>query len=59
MAIYEYICVDGHEYTEERAMTEEQKTFTCPKPKCDKELKRVFFTPAITFKGPGFYSSRG
>jgi putative FmdB family regulatory protein len=59
MAQYDYKCSDGHLYTETRGMTEEQRQKDCPE--CGKELRRVYAgsSPAIQFKGSGFYSSGG
>ena len=54
---YEYVCPDGHQYIERRAMTEDQKRHTCPE--CDKPLNRVFTAPPIQFNGNGWGSSGG
>lgn len=59
MPTYEYVCQNGHEYTEIRGMSENQKQTTCAKPDCGTKLMRKFSAPPITFKGSGFSSNRG
>jgi len=56
MAVYEYVCNDNkHSITIQRPMTEPEGSPTCPK--CDSSLTRVYNTPAVQFKGGGFYST--
>jgi putative FmdB family regulatory protein len=59
MPQYDYKCEDGHKYTENRSISEEQKQTTCPE--CGKNLVRVYAgsSPAIQFKSGGFYSTGG
>ena len=59
MPTYEYICAKGHNALQERPMTSEQEETTCSAPECQAPLKRVYSTPAISFKGSGFYSTGG
>lgn len=56
MAIYEYKCeTGGHLYKEERPMSAPQSLKTCPK--CGSEMLRVYDSPAVQFKGSGFYKT--
>lgn len=59
MATYEYVCTNGHPYTEVRGMTEEQQRTLCPKPDCSTPLKRVYSSAPVIFKGKGFYKTGG
>lgn len=59
MPTYDYVCPNGHPYSETRSMTALQARETCPEPDCNLQLKRVWRTPVITFKGRGFYSTGG
>lgn len=54
MPVYEYVCEEGHTYSETRGITEDQVRSTCAEEGCDAKLKRVFSAPPITFKGTGF-----
>lgn len=54
MPTYTYKCEDGHEYQEVRGMTEDQRQTVCPKPDCGKNLKRIYDTNPIQFKGSGW-----
>lgn len=58
MATYEYICKNDHVYTETRPMTEPDKADRVCEI-CDNPLRRIYGTPAITFRGTGFYAKRG
>jgi predicted nucleic acid-binding Zn ribbon protein len=40
-------------------MNEEQTDFFCSAPECQAQLKRVYSTPGVMFKGSGFYSTGG
>jgi putative FmdB family regulatory protein len=51
MPIYEYRCINGHAI--ERTMS----TAWAKCPTCGKRAKRVYSTPAIHFKGKGFYNT--
>ena len=59
MPTYEYVCENGHPYTEVRGINDEDSVTTCAEDGCGSKLKRVFSAPPITFKGGGFSSSRG
>ena len=59
MATYEYVCESGHECLIERPMSAPEGNPTCTAPECSKSLKRIYSTPAISFKGKGFYSTGG
>jgi putative FmdB family regulatory protein len=59
MATYEYVCEIGHRVIQERSMTQEQTDFLCSAPECQEQLKRVYSTPGVLFKGSGFYSTGG
>jgi putative FmdB family regulatory protein len=57
MATYEYVCVDNHVTTQVRGMGEPSVAqVRCQT--CGKDSKRMYSSPAIQFKGSGFYSSR-
>jgi predicted nucleic acid-binding Zn ribbon protein len=49
----------GHRVIQERSMNEEQTDFLCSAPECQEQLKRVYSTPGVLFKGSGFYSTGG
>lgn len=53
MAIYDYVCSNGHNYTEMRSIKEDQKITKCPE--CEAELKQVYSVPMMQLKGGGFY----
>ena len=55
MAVYEYVCENKHNITIQRPMTEPEGNPVCSK--CNANLKRIYNTPAIQFKGTGFYST--
>ena len=55
MAVYEYVCENKHNISIQRPMTEPEGNPVCPK--CNANLKRIYNTPAIQFKGTGFYST--
>ena len=58
MATYEYECPgDGEVITIMRPMDEEPREYECPV--CGSTLRRVYNTPAVQFKGSGFYSTGG
>lgn len=57
MATYEYKCENGHDYVEERSMTEDQRQTTCPE--CEGALSRVFSAPTIQFNGGGWSTGSG
>lgn len=60
MAMYDYICEEGHTTTHERGMSEpEPENLTCSEELCTSSLKRVYSAPAIAFKGRGFFSTGG
>lgn len=59
MPTYSYKCEDGHDYTEVRAMSEEQRQTTCPESNCGKQLKRVYDPSSIQFKGSGWGGKGG
>lgn len=53
MPTYEYRCADcGHNFDIFQSFTDDSLT-VCPE--CDGNLKKVFGSVAISFKGPGFY----
>jgi len=56
MPSYEYICENGHPYTEVRSIHADQEVFKCLE--CDAELKRVFESTPVTFEGNDFYSKQ-
>ena len=54
--IYEYECSGCGDVREvERKMSEAEQTLICSQ--CDTEFKRKWTSPAISFKGSGFYST--
>lgn len=56
MAIYEYKCSKGHEYTEVRSIKEDQKKTHCDY--CKEVLKQVYTAPLMQLKGSGFYRNK-
>jgi putative FmdB family regulatory protein len=55
---YDYRCPDcNSELTIERSIHEEASTPMCFE--CHETMSRVWDSPAITFKGKGFYSNGG
>ena len=56
MPIYEYKCqANSHRYQENRKADQPQSLKTCPK--CGSDMLRVYGSPGIQFKGPGFYKT--
>lgn len=56
MATYEYECVgDGQVITIERPISEPEGEYACDL--CGAKLVRVWSTPAVQFKGSGFYKT--
>mgnify|MGYP003344657619 FL=1 len=54
--IYEYECPgDGEKVEIERGISEPEGEYACGT--CGAKLIRVWSTPAITFNGPGFYTT--
>jgi len=53
MAVYEYKCSNGHEYTELRSIKEDQVRTECEC--CGEVLKQVYTAPLMQLKGTGFY----
>lgn len=53
MAVYEYKCSNGHEYTELRSIKEDQVRTECEY--CGEALKQVYTAPLMQLKGSGFY----
>lgn len=58
MATYEYTCENNHIYVDNRSMTDADNVTGSECEICTKPLNRVYSSPAVQFKGPGFYSSR-
>lgn len=54
MPIYQYRCVNGHEFEVMQRMSDEPLT-TCEV--CGAAASRVLFAPAIHFKGSGFHNT--
>jgi putative FmdB family regulatory protein len=54
MPIYEYRCLNGHEFEVFQSMAEEPLT-RCRE--CDAPVERVFHPVAVHFKGSGFYTT--
>jgi predicted nucleic acid-binding Zn ribbon protein len=53
---YDYECPGcGDKRIIERPMAADEETYICDH--CDTELKRDYGVPAISFRGPGFYST--
>lgn len=59
MPNYEYVCEKEHRVIQSRKVDDRDVPSTCSAPLCDSPLKRVYTTPAISFKGSGFYSTGG
>ncbi|MSQ14564.1 MAG: hypothetical protein EXR50_01695 [Dehalococcoidia bacterium] len=59
MPIYEYSCPQGHGRFQLRQGFDSKPVAACPT--CNADSKRLFSTPAIVFKGNGWYAtdSRG
>jgi putative FmdB family regulatory protein len=56
MATYEYECPgDGEVIIIERAISEPEGNYTCGL--CSAKLNRIWSTPAVQFKGSGFYKT--
>ena len=55
MPLYEYQCAACHERTEVLQRISDPPSAQCPK--CGGELKKLFSSPAIQFKGSGFYKT--
>ena len=54
MPIYVYKCTSGHEY-ERRQGFSASPTEICPT--CNSEARRKLFSPAVIYKGSGFYTT--
>lgn len=54
MPIYEYRCTDGHTFDVFQSMSDDPVT-TCEV--CGKPVQRVLHSPAVHFKGSGFYTT--
>ena len=58
MAIYEYACIECDiDYEKERPITDAEPRYSCDK--CGYALQRVFSPFGLSFKGGGFYSTKG
>jgi len=58
MPTYGYACIECDESVEvNRGITEKELIPPCPK--CGYAMSKVFGTPAIQFKGGGYYSTGG
>lgn len=55
MPIYEYLCSQCNERHEIIQKFSEDPLTHCPK--CGSEMKKLFSSPAIQFKGSGFYKT--
>jgi putative FmdB family regulatory protein len=55
MPIYEYLCSQCNERQEIIQSLSETPISHCPK--CGGEMKKLFSSPAIQFKGSGFYKN--
>ena len=56
MATYEYECPgDGEVITIERPISEPEGDYACGL--CGAKLNRIWSTPAVQFKGSGFYKT--
>ncbi len=53
MAVYEYKCSNGHQYTELRSIKEDQIRTECEY--CGEVLKQIYTAPLMQLKGSGFY----
>jgi putative FmdB family regulatory protein len=54
MPIYEYRCLNGHEFEVFQSMSEDPAT-RCRE--CDAPVERLFHPVAVHFKGSGFYTT--
>lgn len=54
MPIYEYRCENGHTFEVRQSMTDDALT-ACQV--CDAPVRKVLHSPAIHFKGSGFYNT--
>ena len=54
MPIYEYKCEKGHRFEVMQRMAEDPLT-TCER--CEAPVQRVLHSPAVHFKGSGFYNT--
>ena len=57
MPTYQYKCPNEHIHEEERSIKENQYVVNCLE--CGEKLKPVFFAPAVSLVGRGFYSNGG
>ena len=57
MPEYEYKCVEGHWYKEQRSIHAPQSIKICPK--CGHDLKPAYGPVTINLVGKGFYSNGG
>ena len=58
MPTYQYVCEDCNTSQDlKRNVDERDDEVLCEQ--CSKAMKRTFGSPAITFNGPGFYSTGG
>ena len=55
MPLYEYQCVSCHERAEILQRASDPPYSHCPK--CGGDMKKLFSSPAIQFKGSGFYKT--
>lgn len=55
MPLFEYVCNHCAERVEILQKFSEQKNERCPK--CDGEMRKLVSSPAIQFKGSGFYKN--
>ena len=54
--IYEYECPGGDETIQiERSITAPEENYRCST--CGATLRRIYTSPAITFRGSGFYTN--
>ena len=56
MPIYEYVCAHGHLTTLQDDFSAKSQ-ITCTSAECNLDAIRQISTPAIIFKGSGFYST--
>ncbi|HEV8433899.1 MAG TPA: FmdB family zinc ribbon protein [Thermoanaerobaculia bacterium] len=55
MPLYEYECINCKERTEILQRVSDAPSAQCPK--CGAEMKKLISSPAIQFKGSGFYKT--
>lgn len=55
MPLYEYECINCKERTEILQRVSDSPSAQCPK--CGAEMKKLISSPAIQFKGSGFYKT--